>query len=62
MEEWVQSYRKGVIKMKDGRHEYDVIKAYKLESAEIEKEIMQFLRVMWINRQRIERVREYGLA
>ena len=50
-----------VIKMKDGRHEYDVIKGYKLERAEIEKN-MQFLRVMWNNRQRHERVREYGLA
>ena len=29
-------------KMKDGMHEYDVIKAYKLESAEIDKETMQF--------------------
>ena len=39
---------RGVIKMKDGRHEYDVIKGYKLEGAEIEKETKQFLRVMWL--------------
>ena len=51
-----------VIKMKDDRHEYDVIKGYKLESDEIEKEIMQCLRVMCNNRQRHERVREYGLT
>ena len=49
---------RGVIKMKDGRHEYDVIKGYKLKSAEIEKETMQFLRVMWNNRHRHEWVRE----
>ena len=48
--------------MKDGIHAYDVIKGYKLESAEIEKETMRFLRVMWNNRQRHERVREYKLA
>ena len=48
--------------MKDGMHEYDVIKGYKLESAEIKKETMKFLRVMWNNRHRHERVREYGLA
>ena len=53
---------RGVIKMKDGRHEYDVIKGYKFESAGIEKETMRFLRLMWNNRQRHERVREYGLA
>ena len=34
---------RGVIKMKDDRHEYDVIKGYKLESAEIEEEAMRFL-------------------
>ena len=33
-------------KMKDGRHEYDVIKGYKIESVKIEKETMKFLRVM----------------
>ena len=43
--------------MKDGMHEHDVIKGYKLESAEIEKETMKFLRVMWNNRQRNELVR-----
>ena len=43
--------------MKDGRHEYDVIKGYKLKIAEIEKETMRFFRVMWNNRQRHERVR-----
>ena len=48
--------------MKDGRHEYDVKKRYKLESAEILKETMRFLKVMWNNRQRHERVREYRLA
>ena len=48
--------------MKDGRHEYDIIKGYKLESAEIERETIQFLRVMWNNRQSHERVSEYGLA
>ena len=47
---------RGVIKMKDSRHEYDVIKGYKLESDEIEKETMQFLRVMSINSQGHERV------
>ena len=31
--------------MKDGMHEYDVIKGYQLESAEIEKETMRFFRV-----------------
>ena len=41
--------------MKDGRHEYDVIKGYKLESAKIEKETVLLLRVMWNNRQRHER-------
>ena len=51
-----------VMKMKDGKHEYDVIKRYHLESAEIEKETMHFFRVMWNNRQMHERVREYGLA
>ena len=35
-------------------HEYDVIKRYKLESAEIEKETIRFFRVMWNNRQRHE--------
>ena len=29
-----------MIKMKDGRHEYDVIKGYNLERAKIEKETM----------------------
>ena len=48
--------------IKDGSHEYDVIKEYMLESAEIEKETMQFLRVMWNHRQGHERVREYGLS
>ena len=48
--------------MKDGSHEYDVIKGYKLEIAEIEKETMRFLRVIWNNRQRHERVREYILV
>ena len=33
----------------------------KLGNAEIEKETMRFLRVMWINRQRHERLREYRL-
>ena len=47
---------------RDGMHEYDVIKGYKLESAGIEKETMRFLRVMWNNRQGHERVREYGLT
>ena len=36
---------RGVIKWKDGMHEYDVIKGYKLENAKIEKETMRFLRV-----------------
>ena len=40
----------GVIQMKDGMHGYDVIKGYNLESAEIEKETMRCLRVMWNNR------------
>ena len=53
---------RGVIKRKDGMHEYDVIKGYKLENAEIEKETMILFRVMWINRQRHERMREYGLV
>ena len=48
---------RGVIKMKDGRHEYDVIKGYKLESAEIDNKTMRFLRVKWNNGQRHERVR-----
>ena len=49
---------RGLIQMKDGMHEYDVIKGYTLESAEIEKEIMMLLRVMWNNRQQHERVRK----
>ena len=53
---------RGVIEMKDGRHEYDVMKGYKLESDEIKKETMRFLRVMWNNRQRHERMRKYRLA
>ena len=48
--------------MKDGMHEYDVIKGYNLEIAEIEKETMIFLKVMWNNRQRHERVIRYRLA
>ena len=47
--------------MRDDMHEYDVIE-YKLESGEIEKETMRFLRVMWNNRQRHEWVREYRLT
>ena len=43
-------------------HEYDVIKGYKWGNAEIEKETMRFLRVMRINRQRHERMREYGIV
>ena len=49
-------------KKEDGMHEYDVIKGYELENAEIEKETMNFFRVMWINRQRDARMREYGLV
>ena len=30
-----------MIQMKDGMYEYDVIKGYKLESAEVEKESMR---------------------
>ena len=51
-----------VILMKDGMHEYDVIKGYKLESDEIEKETRRFFRVMWTTRQKHGRVRECGLA
>ena len=40
--------------MMDGMHEYDVIKGDLLESEEIEKATMIFLRVIWINRQRHE--------
>ena len=43
--------------MKDDVHEYEVIKGFKLKSAEIEKETMRFLRVMWNNRQRHEWMR-----
>ena len=43
-------------------HEYDVIKGYKLENTEIEKEALRFLRVILINRPRHERMREYGLV
>ena len=38
--------------MKDDMNEYDVIKGYHLESDEIEKETIRYLRVMWNNRQR----------
>ena len=42
--------------MKDDMHEYGVIKRYKLETAEIEKETMRILRVIWNNRKRHERI------
>ena len=52
-----------VIQMKDGMHEYDVIKGYKVESAAIEKDTMRSLRVMWNNRKSIhERMKVYRLA
>ena len=35
---------RGVIKRKDGMPEYDVIKGYKLENAEIEKYTMIFFK------------------
>ena len=40
---------RGVIIRKDDMHEYDVIKGYKLENVEIEKETMRFLKVIRIN-------------
>ena len=51
-----------MIKRKDDMHEYDIIKGYKLENAEIEKETIRFLRVMWVNRQRHAWMREYGIV
>ena len=52
----------GTIKrLNDGMCEYEVMKGYHVESDEIEKETMRYLRVFWYSRQRYERLRDCGL-
>ena len=53
---------KGTIeRLKDGMREYEVIKRYHVNSDEIEKETMGYLRVLWNSRQRYERLGDCGV-
>ena len=48
-------------RLKDDMCEYEVIKGYHVDSDEIKKETMGYLRVLWNSRQRYERLRDCGL-
>ena len=42
--------------LKDGMDEYEIIKRYYVKSDEIENETMIYMKVMWICRQKHERI------
>ena len=55
-EEERERWRRTVRYLKDGMDEYELIKGYHVRSDEIEKETMRYMKVMWNNRQRHERM------